>query len=168
MQEKKVILNQENISIKLNRLSYEVAENADTSTELVIIGIKENGFKIASKMHRLLSALFNTSVSLVALSLDKLNPQTLILDTTIDFNNKNILVVDDVCNSGKTLLYALKPLLESHPKKIEVLVLVDRMYKQFPVKPNYVGLSVATTLSDFIEVTVENEEIKEAILISRK
>ena len=78
-----------------------------------------------------------------------------------------MLLVDDVCNSGKTLLYALKPLLEQHPAKIEIMVLVDRMYKQFPVKPNFVGLSVATTLEDYIEVTVDNGNILEAVLVSK-
>ena len=115
----------------------------------------------------MLKPLLTNNIILVGLSLNKSNPDIVTLDATIDFNNKNVLLVDDVCNSGKTLLYALKPLLNSHPKKIEVLVLVDRMYKQFPVKPNFVGLSVATTLSDFIEVIVENDEIKEAVLISK-
>ena len=167
MQEKKVILYQENITIKLNRLSYQIAETTIDTADLVIIGIRENGFRIADKIAALLKPLLTNNIILVGLSLNKSNPDIVTLDATIDFNNKNVLLVDDVCNSGKTLLYALKPLLNSHPKKIEVLVLVDRMYKQFPVKPNFVGLSVATTLSDFIEVIVENDEIKEAVLISK-
>ena len=94
-------------------------------------------------------------------------PSKILLDQEINFTSKNILLVDDVCNSGKTLLYSLKPFLDFHPTKIEILVLVDRIYKQFPVKPNFVGLSIATTLQDFIEVTVEDDEIMEAVLISK-
>ncbi|MFX8624421.1 phosphoribosyltransferase family protein, partial [Acinetobacter baumannii] len=81
-----------------------------------------------------------------------------------DFNDKNVLIVDDVANSGKTLLYALKPLLSFHPKRIQTLVLVERMHKLFPVKPDYVGLSVATTLQDMIIVEVANNEINGAYI----
>lgn len=167
MQEKKVILHQDNIATKLHRLSYEIAENTTNTADIVIIGIRENGFKIASKITTILKPLITNNIALIGLSLNKSNPDVITLDTTVDFTNKNVLLVDDVCNSGKTLLYALKPLLNYHPAKIEILVLVDRVYKQFPVKPNFVGLSVATTLSDFIEVIVENDEIKEAVLISK-
>ena len=79
-------------------------------------------------------------------------------------NNKNIIVCDDVANSGKTLLYALKPLLNTHPKRIQILVLVERMHKLFPIKPDYVGLCITTTLEDNIIVEVEDNEIAGAYI----
>jgi pyrimidine operon attenuation protein/uracil phosphoribosyltransferase len=77
----------------------------------------------------------------------------------MDFTNKVIILVDDVANSGKTLLYALKPFLAFHPKKIQMLVLVERSHNSFPVHPDYVGLSVSTTLQEHIYVEVEEGKI---------
>ena len=167
MQQQKVILNKINIDTKLQRMAFEVAESMNNNNELIVIGIKENGYKIAQKMVESLKKLLQNNIVLLSLSLNKQLPSNILLDQEIDFTSKNILLVDDVCNSGKTLLYALKPFLDFHPTKIEILVLVDRIYKQFPVKPNFVGLTIATTLQDFIEVTVENNEIMEAVLISK-
>lgn len=167
MQQQKVILNKINIDTKLQRMAFEVAESMNNNNELIVIGIKENGYKIAQKMVESLKKLLQNNIVLLSLSLNKQLPSKILLDQEIDFTSKNILLVDDVCNSGKTLLYALKPFLDFHPTKIEILVLVDRIYKQFPVKPNFVGLSIATTLQDFIEVTVKDNEIMEAVLISK-
>jgi pyrimidine operon attenuation protein/uracil phosphoribosyltransferase len=82
----------------------------------------------------------------------------------LDFNDKLIIVVDDVANSGRTLLYALKPFLDFRPRKIQTLVLVGRSHNSFPVTTDYVGLSIATTLQEHIYVEVEGEEILGAYL----
>lgn len=92
---------------------------------------------------------------LIDLSLDKKMPKEIRMQPEIELNNKVVILVDDVSNSGKTLTYALKPFLQSHPKKIQTLVLVERRHTAFPVQPDYVGLSVATTLQDHIYVEVE-------------
>lgn len=167
MQQKKIILNKINIETKLQRMAFEVAESMNNTHDLVIIGIKENGFIMAKKMEASLKMLLQNKIILLQIVINKQLPQHILLNEEVDFNNKNILLIDDVCNSGKTLLYALKPFLGFYPSKIEILVLVDRIYKQFPVTPNFVGLSVATTLEDYIEVTVEKDEMMEAILISK-
>ena len=75
-----------------------------------------------------------------------------------------VILIDDVCNSGKTLLYSIKPFLDLHPKKIQTLVLVERSHNAFPVKADYVGLSVATTLQEHIYVEVEKGFVKGAWL----
>jgi pyrimidine operon attenuation protein/uracil phosphoribosyltransferase len=100
----------------------------------------------------------------ISASLDKRNPKDITLRDDLDFNGKSVLITDDVSNSGKTILYVLKPLLNFHPKRIQTLVLVERMHKLFPVKPDYVGLSIATTQEDHIYVEVENGEITGAYL----
>ena len=165
--QKKVILSKINIETILQRMAFEVAESMNNTNDLVIIGIKENGYAISKKMVEALKKLLKNNIILLQLSLNKQLPQNVVIDKQIDFSNKNILLIDDVCNSGKTLMYALKPFLNFYPNKIEIMVLVDRIYKQFPVKPNFVGLSVATTLQDFIEVTVNDDEIVEAVLITK-
>ncbi len=74
------------------------------------------------------------------------------------------LEFDDVSNSGKTLLYAIKPFLGLNPQKIQTLVLVERSHNTFPVKPDYVGLSVATTIQEHIYVEVDKNQVKGAWL----
>jgi pyrimidine operon attenuation protein / uracil phosphoribosyltransferase len=166
MADKKYILNKEVAAQKLHRLALEVAEQLDGDTaDLILIGVKENGFVIAQKVANIISNYTKANITVLWLSLNKLLPNNIVLsDATVNFNNKNVILVDDVANSGKTLLYALKPLLAFHPKRIQTLVLVDRMHKLFPVKSDYVGLSIATTLQDHIEVEVVNDEIMGAYI----
>ena len=160
MVDKNYILNKEAAQLKLERLALEIAEelNGDT-TPLVLIGITNSGMVIAQKMNDLLNQYFNEPIQLISATLNKAMPSDVELSEQVDFNKKNIIVCDDVANSGKTLLYVLKPLLAFHPKRIQILVLVERMHKLFPIKPDYVGLSIATTLQDNIVVEIDNNEI---------
>ena len=165
MAEKKYILTAEAAAIKLQRLALEIAEQLQSSTEdLIIIGVKASGLVIAYKIYELIKQHINSPIKIIEATLDKTNPSDTVLSETIDFNNKNILICDDVTNSGKTLLYMLKPLLNYHPKRIQTLVLVERMHKLFPVKPDYVGLSIATTLQEHIVVEIEGDEVTGAFI----
>ena len=85
-------------------------------------------------------------------------------DQSMPFENKVIIIVDDVANTGRTMLYALKPFLQAHPKKIQTLVLVERSHKLFPIQTDYVGLSITTTLQEHIAVETEGDEITGAWL----
>lgn len=158
MTEKKYILDKATADQKLHRLALEVAEQFDKNDELIIIGIKTSGLVIGEKIGKILKQ-YIPAVKVISATLDKRSPKDISLSEEIDFNGKSILITDDVSNSGKTILYVLKPLLAFHPKRIQTLVLVERMHKQFPVKPDYVGSSIATTLMDHIYVEVENGEI---------
>lgn len=160
MSTKNYVLTAEQVSYKLHRLALEVAEHLQDETEpLIIIGVLNKGMVIAEKLGELIKPYLNIQVEIISASLNKDMPADVTLSKNIDFNNKNILIVDDVANSGKTLLYVLKPLLAFYPKRIQTLVLVERMYKLYPVKPDYVGLSIATTLQDHIQVEVEDNKI---------
>ena len=166
MAEKKYILTREVAEKKLQRMAFEVAEQlSDEEGVLVLIGIKESGMVIAQKMSHLLKPLLTKStVKVISCALNKRHPQEVDFSESVNFNDLNVIVVDDVTNSGRTLLYALKPLLHFHPKRIQTLSLVERMHKSFPVKMDYVGISVATTLHDHIQVEVDGEEIVGAYL----
>jgi pyrimidine operon attenuation protein / uracil phosphoribosyltransferase len=96
--------------------------------------------------------------------MDKKKPMEIRLNKDVELDGKVVIIVDDVANSGKTLLYSMKPFLQHHPKKIQTLVLVARSHKTFPVHADYVGLCVATTLEEHIYVEVEKEEIVGAYL----
>ncbi len=158
LNEKKIILTGSMVKAKLRRMALEIAENHPTeSTPLIIIGVKNGGLIIADKIAELLKPYINTFT--LSVSIDKASSNNVTISNSLDLNDKHILIVDDVCNSGKTLLYALKPLLGFIPASIHTLVLVERMHKLFPVKPDYIGLSVATTAEDFIKVEMVSDEL---------
>jgi pyrimidine operon attenuation protein/uracil phosphoribosyltransferase len=159
-----MILDKQTAEKKLRRMALEVAERNYGADEIILIGIKENGIFIAKKIEDFLKEVFTGTIKVLSLALDKKNPKEIILSESIDFNDKTILLIDDVANSGRTMLYALKPFLLQHPKNIQTMVLVERMHKQFPIQVNYMGLSVATTLAENIIVKVQNGEIEGAYL----
>ena len=170
----RVILSGEVASEKLHRMALEVAEQlTEDDNELIIIGIEGagkfgaegTGKFIAAQVAGHLKNYISTSLKMIALHLNKHETSAITLSEDINFDNKNILVVDDVCNSGKTLLYALKPLMQFHPKRIQTLVLVERMHKLFPIKPDFVGYSIATASTDFVKVEESNGNIS-AVLVS--
>jgi pyrimidine operon attenuation protein/uracil phosphoribosyltransferase len=103
-------------------------------------------------------------VELISIHLDKKHPDVVSLSASPDFSNRVVIVVDDVANSGKTMLYALQPFLPHHPKKIQTLVLVERTHKAFPVNSDFVGLSVSTTLQEHIYVEVNEDAVLGAYL----
>lgn len=158
------ILTEESAQRKLLRMAYEILENNFGEEELILAGIRESGSVIARNIQQLLKSIGDIRTDMVTISLDKKFPEEVTLSKLISFDNKTIILIDDVSNSGKTLLYALKPFLFSHPKKIQTLVLVERTHKLFPVNPYYVGLSVATTLQEHIYVEVSGEQVKGAWL----
>ena len=163
--DKNYILTGEVAAKKMQRMAYEILENNADEQYLILAGIRESGSVIARNISRLLQEISNITIELITITLDKKFPEEVILSKSISFEDKVIIVIDDVANSGKTLLYALKPFLEFHPKKIQSLVLVERTHKAFPVKPDYVGLSIATTLQEHIYVETEGEVIKGAYLV---
>ncbi len=165
MLEKKYILNSQAAQLKLERLALEVAEQLNgENPSLILIGIAKSGIVIANKMGELLQQYFTEPIQIISVTLNKSNPDIVTLSNEFDFNGKNIIVCDDVANSGKTLLYALKPLLNYSAKRIQILVLVERMHKLFPIKPDYVGLTIATTLQNNIVVEIEGDEIVGAFI----
>ena len=161
---KNYILNDFIAGKKLLRMAYEILENNSNEKEIIIAGIRESGSVVARNIQKLIAGLSSLKTEIITISLDKKHPMDVVLSKSIDFNEKVIIVIDDVANSGKTLLYALKPFLEFHPKKIQTLVLIDRTHKAFPIKPDYVGVSIATTLQEHIYVEVDGEKILGAYL----
>jgi pyrimidine operon attenuation protein/uracil phosphoribosyltransferase len=160
MGDKNYVLTKDAALEKLHRMALEIAENlSEDDAPIVLIGIRQSGMVIAERLSGYLLQYVKVFVQIISASFDKHLPVDVILSDQIDFRDKNIIVVDDVTNTGRTLMYSLKPLIDTHPKRVQTLVLVERMHKLFPIKPDYVGLSIATTLQDHIHVEVENGEV---------
>jgi pyrimidine operon attenuation protein/uracil phosphoribosyltransferase len=160
------ILSKEIAYRKLQRMAYEIAERNIAEKHIILAGIKENGSIISKILYTFLKDIFNGDVTIIEIALDKKDPKNISLSEKINFDNKVVIVTDDVANSGRTLLYALKPFLQFYPKKIQTLVLVERSYKEFPVATDYVGLSVSTAFTEKIIVETTKDEIVGASLIT--
>lgn len=158
------ILDEGTVARKLQRIAYEIIENNLDEQQIILAGVRENGSTIARNIQGMLQAISKFSIELIDISLDKKSPGEITLSKTMDFTNKVIIVIDDVANSGKTMLYAIKPFLAYLPKKIQTLALVERTHKAYPIATDYVGLSVATTLQEHIFVEVEGEVVKGAYM----
>lgn len=142
------------IGQKLNRMAYEVYEKNFDEKELVLAGVDGNGYKVAERLEEILKKISPIKITLCKITVDKENPWLTEPSLTIseaDYKNKSIVLVDDVLNSGKTLMYAVKLFLDKPVKRLNTLVLVDRSHTRYPVKADFVGLSLSTTLQEHIE-----------------
>jgi pyrimidine operon attenuation protein/uracil phosphoribosyltransferase len=155
------ILDRAQINQKIKRLAIEVLENNFEEKAIILAGINNNGTGFARLLEKELKKITEIRIHLVTIRLNPAAP----LSTPIELNTpveslkgKTIIVVDDVANTGRTIFYACKPILEIIPKKLEVAVLVDRKHKTFPIYPKYVGVSLATTLKEDIELQILNKE----------
>ena len=140
-------------------MAFEILENNIEEDYLILAGIRESGSVVARSIQKILGDISPVKTELLTISLDKHAPRDVRVSGQLDFNDKVIIIVDDVANSGRTLLFALKPFLEFQPKKIQTLILVERSHKAFPVHADYVGVSIATTLQEHIYVEVNTEEV---------
>jgi pyrimidine operon attenuation protein/uracil phosphoribosyltransferase len=147
------VLNTDQIRKKLNRLAYEIYEQTVDEKELMVAGIEGNGYTVAKKLVDLLKKISAQKITLGKISIDKKNPLAAEPKTDFsekDYKNKVVIVVDDVLNSGKTLIYGVQLFLDQPVKKLHTVVLVDRSHTRYPVKADFVGLSLSTTLQEHI------------------
>ena len=155
------LLDHRQIDQKIKRLAIEILEQNYNEPEIILAGINNNGVGFAKMLMKELVAITDKTITLTHLNLSPADP--LSKDVTIgidkeELTDKVIIIVDDVANTGRTIFYAYKPLLEILPKKIQVAVLVDRKHKSFPIKVDYVGLSLFTTMQDDIDVKIKNKK----------
>ena len=163
---KKKILNNLQIKKKIKRISLQIIESNNSEEEIVIAGIEKNGFIISKKISDEIKNNSDIKIKLCKIIIDKKNPRKQI-STSLkleDYQNKSIVLIDDVLNSGSTLIYAVKHFLDTDIKKIKTAVLVDRNHKKFPIKADFKGLSLSTSIQNHVEV-VFDKEIIEAFLV---
>ncbi len=157
------ILDDQQIRQKIKRIAIEILEHNFEEPEVILAGLNNNGLGFAQLLLAELLPLAPEGMELT-LTRIRLNPANPVeYDPYIEMppealRGKAIIIVDDVANTGRTVFYAVQPLLQVLPKKVEVAVFIDRKHKSFPVKADYVGLSLATTLLDDIEVKIREVE----------
>lgn len=156
------ILDASNIAAKLKRIAFEIAENNYGESELYLIGIKKRGTQIANVLAEHLKSIVSTKIEVSTISINKQNPINDAIKYSEDLeklNDKVVILVDDVADSGRTLCYSIKPLLNHLPKKIQIAVLIDRMHKKFPIQADYVGTQLSTSLQEYVKVKIDGEAL---------
>lgn len=155
-----IILNRAEIQQKVTRISYQIYETFVDENEIIIAGIAKNGFLFAEKLANELSKISDLKVTLCEVYIDKINPQNEIRTSISkeEYQNKGLVLVDDVLNSGTTLIYGVKHFLNVPLKKFKTAVLVDRNHKKYPVKADFKGISLSTSLHEHVQVVFENND----------
>lgn len=153
------ILTHKQIKQKIKRLAIEILEHNYDQKEIYLMGVNNNGYRFAEFLQKEIKNLNELDTNLVNVRLNAAKPLDKEVTLSIDvekLSDKTIILVDDVANSGRTLYYATKPLLNIIPRRLQAAVLVDRTHKLFPIHVDYVGMSLATTLKQNIEVDLED------------
>lgn len=154
-----IILSHQEIEHKIKRIAYQIYETFVDEEEIILAGIAQNGYIFAEKLEADLSAISTLKILLCKVNIDKQNP-FLPITTSLskdEYQHKGLVLVDDVLNSGTTLVYGVKHFLEVPLKKFKTAVLVDRNHKKFPVKVDFKGISLSTSLQEHVQVTFEKE-----------
>lgn len=154
------ILNESQIRQKIKRLAIEILEKNSDAKEITLGGINNKGYAFAEIIKKELSNFSDIPVYLTRIKLNPAAPLSQEVVIELPFSSiekKTIIIVDDVANTGRTLFYAMKPLMQTIPKKVEVAVLVDRMHKSYPIHVDYVGLTLSTTIDENIEVDLNSK-----------
>lgn len=156
---KNTILSHKEIEHKIRRIAYQIYESNANESEIVIAGIESNGYILAKKIKTQLDKISDIKSTLCKVIVDKEKP-TNPISTSIkseDYTDKSIVLIDDVLNSGSTLIYGIKHFLDVPLKKFKTAVLVNRNHKKFPVKADFKGISLSTSLFEHVHVNLSKQ-----------
>jgi len=156
-----VILNHRQIEQKINRLSVQIIENTYGINTIYLGGIQGNGYYLAKIIQEFIQKTSNQNIILFEININKNAPLSQPINISIEpqtLNNQTIILIDDVINSGKTMQYALIKILQQPIKEIYTVVLIDRKHRKFPIKANFFGLQLSTTLKNHVKVSFLNNK----------
>ncbi len=155
-----VILTHQEINHKIKRIAYQIYESNIEEEDIILAGIDSNGYVLAEKLKNALNKISSIKPILCKVSIDKKNPRNAIKTslTAANYTNKSVILIDDVLNSGTTLIYGVKHFLDVPLKQFKTAVLVNRNHKKYPVKADFKGISLSTSLHEHIEVNLSGNE----------
>ncbi len=160
--EENIILNTKQINQKIRRIAYQIYESNSNEKEVIIAGIVGNGYILSEKLVQVLKEISTLKVTLCQVNINKKKPLEAI-STSLkveDYKNKPLILVDDVLNSGTTLIYGVKHFLEVPLKRFKTAVLVNRNHKKYPVKADFKGVSLSTSIKEHVQVDFLEDEAK--------
>jgi pyrimidine operon attenuation protein/uracil phosphoribosyltransferase len=154
------ILSHKEIEQKITRLGHQLLENCFEEPVVFLGGICGNGIRLAYEIQKIMQSNSDQKIEVFEISVDKEEPWKKTITLSIDedrLKNGYIILVDDVLNSGKTMQYSLVKLLERPTKSIKTVALVDRTHRRYPIKADFVGISLSTTLKERVEIDLDGE-----------
>jgi pyrimidine operon attenuation protein/uracil phosphoribosyltransferase len=160
--ENNIILNTLQINQKIKRIAYQIYENNSNEKEVIIAGIVGNGYIFAEKIVKVLQEISTLKVIICEVHIDKKKPLELITTSLAvsAYKNKSLVLVDDVLNSGTTLIYGVKHFLNVPLKRFKTAILVNRNHKKYPVKADFKGVSLSTSIKEHVHVDFSENESK--------
>lgn len=155
-----IILNHEQILQKIERIAYQILEDNINESEITLVGIANTGYNFAEAISTFLKKISKANIELIKLKVDKRNSiECLNSPQKLPLNKESIVIlIDDVLNSGETLMNSSFMILKHQPKKLRTAVLLDRRHRLFPIRADFAGLTLSTTLQEHIEVEFDNNE----------
>ncbi len=150
-----IILNHQEIQHKIKRIAYQIYESNVDEEKIIIAGIDGGGLKFAKKIQKVLQDITSAEILLCKVNMDKSNPLKSGVTTSMqeeDYRNESVVLVDDVLNSGTVLIYGVQHFLQTPLKRLKTAVLVNRNHKKYPVKADFKGISLSTSLQEHVEV----------------
>ena len=151
---KNCILTADQSALRIRRIAFQIHESNTDVDEIVVAGIMSSGFKLAEEIARVLTEITPIKVVCCQVNINKKTPLESI-GTSLkasDYRDKSLVLIDDVLNSGKTLMYGVRHFLEVPLKRFKTAVLIDRNHKNYPIKADFKGLSLSTSLHEHVEV----------------
>ena len=154
-----IILNHDEINHKIRRIAFQIYETNVNEKEVVLAGIDSNGYVFAEKLKAVLNKISDINVTLCKVIVDKKSPWLEIKTSLLeeDYKNKSLVLVDDVLNSGTTLIYGVKHFLNVPLKQFKTAVLINRNHKKYPVKADFKGISLSTSLHEHVRIQLEGK-----------
>lgn len=158
--EHNLILNTLQINHKVKRIAYQIYETFSNEEEVVIAGINGNGYIFAQEIAKVVKEISPLNVLICEVKINKKKPMENVGTSlkTEEYKGKSVILVDDVLHSGTTLVYGVKHFLEVPLKKLKTAVLVDRNHKKYPIKVDFKGLSLSTSLQEHVSVSFDKKD----------
>ena len=162
MESKTIILTEKQIEQKLQRIAYEIVENNFNELAIALVGVVGNGSVLAKRLATLLEKITGEKIMTAEIGINKQQPLAAPITLSVEpasISNHVVILVDDVLNSGKTMQYALVKLLEQPTRQIKTVALIDRKHRRYPIRCDYTGLTLSTTLQEHVDVDLEKEGV---------
>jgi pyrimidine operon attenuation protein/uracil phosphoribosyltransferase len=179
LREKAQLMSESEIERTLVRLAHEIMEKNNGSKDLGLVGVQRRGVPMAQRLAKFIQRIEKTPVPVGTLDitlyrddLSTVGPKPVVqkTDIGIPITDKNIVLVDDVLYTGRTVRAALDALFrQGRPKKVQLLVLIDRGHRELPIEATFVGRKVQTTEQEIIKVQVrEVDDVDKVLVVERR
>ena len=155
---KNIILDYQDVENKIKRISLEILEDNIDQKKLILFGVSKNGKIIAKKVIALIKKYSKIDLELIGVEIVLNSKNVLKFEKDFKVNNRSVIIVSDVSQSAKTLQLIISSLMPQDPFKIKTAVMVNRDHSLFPVKINFSGLNLSSSVNEHVDVSVNKDE----------